>query len=220
MTTTTQLVGTYTHGVNERLDYSIDWRRTLEVGEDDAIATSTWITETGSPTIGNGSNGAPAASFSGSVTSVWIVDGTANDLYVLTNRITTSGGRRYEASIQVTVVDPYIGATLSTARVSADRTFFGDGFRATNMVSVPSGFAGVLALVPHLPSGTVINALSTVVIDGPVSVTATNLRVAADGVTAHWTMPSLTTDGVYSIKATVTTNDSQTIPTICTLKVV
>lgn len=99
-----QLLAVYKHGSQERLPYGFDWSRVM-AAEGDAIASSTWVAESGSPTIGNGSNGGAAASVDGDTTSVWIVDGTPGASYVLTNVITTVGNLRFERSLRIDVVD-------------------------------------------------------------------------------------------------------------------
>lgn len=100
----TEYVAKYRHGDREVLDYSIDWKRVLAV-DGDAILQSEWFAESGTPTIGDGSNGAPAHSHASGVATAWIVEGTVNHVYGLTNRITTAFGRRHEASVEITVVD-------------------------------------------------------------------------------------------------------------------
>lgn len=99
-----QLLKVFKHGTNEVLDYTIDWGLQL-AADADTIASSEWVAESGTPTIGDGSNGAPAPSFASGKTSVWLVGGTAGDVYLLSNRITTAGLRTLERSVQITVVD-------------------------------------------------------------------------------------------------------------------
>lgn len=112
------------------------------------------------------------------------------------------------------------GVTVSTAQVSNERTWYGDDYRARNIVTVGNGFAGVLAVMPDLNPETAIASVSACTISGPTAVSASNLSVRADRMAAHFTVPALTTSGTYTVTCTVLTADSQTIPTTCTLKVV
>ena len=100
-----QIFAVYSHGSNERLDYSIDWSRQLQADDLDTIASSAWVVEAGSPTLGNGSNGAPSPSVASGVASVWVIGGTAGTEYVLSNRVTTAAGRIHERSVKIRVVD-------------------------------------------------------------------------------------------------------------------
>lgn len=97
-------VGAYQHGSREILDYAINWSTVL-TAESDSAASSEWFVESGSPTLGDGSNGAPAPSLVSSTAVVWVVEGTLGNVYHLTNVLTGSSGRKYEASIKITVVD-------------------------------------------------------------------------------------------------------------------
>ena len=97
-------VGRYTQGSREVLDYQIDWSTVL-AAESDTGASSAWYSEAGTPTIGDGANGASAPSLSLGIATAWLVGGNPGEIYHLTNVLTTDGGRKFEASIQVKVID-------------------------------------------------------------------------------------------------------------------
>ena len=110
--------------------------------------------------------------------------------------------------------------TVSTVQVSNDRTWFAEEYRSRNIVTVGNGFAGTLCVVPDLNPETTIASITSVAITGAASVTASSSAVRADKQAAHFTVPALTTSGTYTVLLKVLTNDSQTIPTTCVLKVV
>lgn len=126
------------------------------------------------------------------------------------------------SNIQVVAVPAtiYTKPAIAAISVSHDRTWYADDGRARNIVTVHQNFAGTLAVMPDLNPQAVINAVTSVAISGAASVTTLSEAVSADGKAAHFTVPALSTVGTYSVLVTVTTNDSQTIPTTCTLKVV
>lgn len=97
-------IGAYQQGSRETLDYSLNWT-TAMTAESDSVSTSSWYAESGSPVIGDGSNGAPAPTVSTNTTTAWIVGGNVGNVYHLTNVVTTSGGRKLEASIKITIID-------------------------------------------------------------------------------------------------------------------
>ena len=97
-------IGQYEQGSREILDYSINWS-TAMTAESDSVSTSAWYAEAGNPTIGDGTNGAASPSISTSTTTAWIVNGTVGEIYHLTNVITTTAGRKLEASIKITITD-------------------------------------------------------------------------------------------------------------------
>jgi len=110
--------------------------------------------------------------------------------------------------------------TVSTVQVSTERTWFAEEYRSRNIVTVGNGFAGTLCVVPDLNPETTIASITSVAITGAASVTASSSAVRADKQAAHFTVPALTTSGTYAVVVKVLTNDSQTIPTTCVLKVV
>lgn len=92
-----------------------------------------------------------------------------------------------------------------------------DGSAAENLVTVKRLFAGDLQAFMPLNDGADIDDVDSVTITGAATVTATNLRLAADGLSVIFTVPSLTTAGTYTVTVTVTTKDGQTIPMECRL---
>ena len=137
---------------------------------------------------------------------VWAVDGDTIDV------ADTAGELLNESSVG--------GSTpVSADIVGASRTWIGKQYRATNIVEVGDNFAGTLSLAPDLNPNTTIISVSSVSITGATSVTATDLSVTRDRKKANFTVPTLSTTGTYTVVVTVTTSDSQTIPTTCTLKV-
>lgn len=78
-------------------DYGFNWIDFL--GATDTIASSVW---TVSPATGIVLS---AASFSATATAIWAAGGTLNARYVLTNHITTVGGRVEEKSLLIVIRD-------------------------------------------------------------------------------------------------------------------
>lgn len=111
-------------------------------------------------------------------------------------------------------------AAVSSAEVSASRTWYATEYRARNIVEVATGFVGTFALAPDLNTETTIATVSSATLSGPTSVTATGLTVDASKTKAHFTVPALNTAGTYTVTVTVVTVDSQTIVTTATLRVV
>jgi hypothetical protein len=82
----------YLKDPSSRLDYQIDWSTWLDT---DTISASTWTVPTGL-TLYSQSNTATAA-------IVWLEGGTAGEEYMVTNQITTAGGRVDQRSFKVVV---------------------------------------------------------------------------------------------------------------------
>ncbi|MBI2817967.1 MAG: hypothetical protein HYX72_13620 [Acidobacteria bacterium] len=82
----------FTKDPDATLDYSIEWSKWLA---GDTIQTSQWTVP----------NGLTQASSSNTTTkaTVWLSGGTPGQLYTVTNRITTVGGRTDERSITIRV---------------------------------------------------------------------------------------------------------------------
>ena len=78
------------------LDYSIDWTEWLATTTD-TISASTWIIPTALSTTNN--------SFGTATTIVWISGGTAGEVYDVTNRIVTYGGRTEDRTIEFTCIE-------------------------------------------------------------------------------------------------------------------
>lgn len=91
----------WTKDPDEEADYTIDWSGDL--GED-TIATSTWLDI--SSGIGTGT---PASTFTDTTATIWITGGDPGEVYDLTNRITTAGGRTYDQEVALRVTPtPYV----------------------------------------------------------------------------------------------------------------
>jgi hypothetical protein len=76
---------------SEVLDYQIDWAPVLE---SDSIATSIWTAPAGFA-VGSTTNTATTS-------TVWLSGGNAGS-HLITNRITTAGGRTFERSVSLKV---------------------------------------------------------------------------------------------------------------------
>jgi len=93
------------------LDFSFDWTEWLREataatflgGVPDEIVASSWSVSPAGLVIGDGSNGAPVASFSDVSSTVWVKDGTLGEFYRLTNHITTQGGRQADSTLIVQI---------------------------------------------------------------------------------------------------------------------
>lgn len=84
---------------NELLDYAIDWDDPeapwLVTG--DTITASAWTAPSGITASTS------LQTFTTTTATVWVSAGTAGQEYILTNRVTTTGGRIGEASIKIVV---------------------------------------------------------------------------------------------------------------------
>lgn len=79
---------------NERLDYTINWAAALGT---DTIVSSTWtISDSGLTTDDN--------TFAPVTATIWLLGGTPNTLYTVTNTITTAGTRVYVQQVNIKVV--------------------------------------------------------------------------------------------------------------------
>lgn len=78
---------------DEVLDYQVDWTERLD---GDTIASSIFIIETGNVVIDSDSN-------TTTVTTVWLSGGTLDEECVITNRITTNGGRTMDQSVKLAI---------------------------------------------------------------------------------------------------------------------
>ena len=86
---------TFTKDPNAVLDYSVEWSKWLA---GDQIATSEWSASDSSLETADDS-------ITATRTTVWLSGGTVGQLYTVTNRITTAGGRTDERSFMVQVQD-------------------------------------------------------------------------------------------------------------------
>jgi hypothetical protein len=83
---------TFTKDPNAVLDYTIDWTRWLA---GDQVATSEWLVPTGLTKMADTKTASSA--------TVWLSGGTAGQSYMVTNRITTAGGRTEDRSFTIRV---------------------------------------------------------------------------------------------------------------------
>lgn len=79
---------------NERLDYTINWQNQLGT---DTITASSW-------TISDASLVTDNNTFAPKTATIWLLSGTPNDTYTVTNTITTAGGRIYVQAVNIRVV--------------------------------------------------------------------------------------------------------------------
>lgn len=79
---------------DEVKDYSINWAREM-AQYDDTIDTSLWIVPAGITKLTD-THGTTSA-------TIWLEDGVLGANYLLTNRITTAGGRILDQSITIRV---------------------------------------------------------------------------------------------------------------------
>jgi hypothetical protein len=86
---------TFIKDPDEKLDFGFDWVKRLA---GDTIASSEWEVPTGIT-----ESSSPAPTHDESTTTIWLEGGTSNGDYILTNRITTTGGRTLEAALLLAV---------------------------------------------------------------------------------------------------------------------
>jgi hypothetical protein len=86
-------VKVWTKDPDEVADFTIDWGPELGT---DTLASSTWLDITAGITTGT-----PVSTFTDTTSTIWIAGGVAGDLYSLTNRVTTSGGRTYDQEVEL-----------------------------------------------------------------------------------------------------------------------
>lgn len=84
---------TYKKDPNATLDYAVDWSPWL--GDDDALATSTFVVPAGLTKMSEG--------WAGDVAVVWLSGGTLGETYRVVCRITTSDGRGDDRSFLVKI---------------------------------------------------------------------------------------------------------------------
>jgi hypothetical protein len=87
---------------NDVADYGLDWYGTTAkpgqmLIDADTITASIWIVPDG---ITRNSD-----AFDTRTTTIWLSGGTAGETYLLTNRITTAGGRTYDQTARLRVKD-------------------------------------------------------------------------------------------------------------------
>lgn len=80
---------------DEVLDYRIDWTARLDT---DSIVASTWVISGTDAALDEDSN-----LFSADLTTIWLSGGTVGVKYLLTNHITTAGGRQMDQTVALKV---------------------------------------------------------------------------------------------------------------------
>lgn len=80
----------------ERLDYTINWQAALGT---DTITVSTW-------TISDPSLTTDDDTFQPRSSTIWLLSGTPNTNYTVTNTITTAAGRIFVQAVDIKVVSP------------------------------------------------------------------------------------------------------------------
>ena len=85
--------GTFVKDPSERLDYQEDWSDWLD---SDTISSSIWSVPTGLTQYGS-------ATSTTTVATIWLSGGTHGQEYLVTNTVTTAGGRIGERSIKILV---------------------------------------------------------------------------------------------------------------------
>jgi hypothetical protein len=91
---------------NEVLDFNLDWANPLNprLVQGETLLTSEWTIIQGTVVMGNGNNGALAASFAPSgLSTVWLIGGADGEVAILNNKVTTSAGRTYEQLMKLRV---------------------------------------------------------------------------------------------------------------------
>lgn len=77
---------------SDRLDYQIDWTAWLD---GDTISASAWTVPSGLTQY--------SAANSTTVATIWLTGGTAGSEYLVTNQITTAGGRIKQRGLRIIV---------------------------------------------------------------------------------------------------------------------
>ena len=96
-----QIVGKAVKDPDAVLDYSLDWAEWLEPG--DTITASTWTASAMNGALDMIEVG--DMTFTGDMTTVWLSGGGECEAYVVTNHVTTSGGREDDRSLLVQVIE-------------------------------------------------------------------------------------------------------------------
>lgn len=87
------MAGTFLKDPQERLDYVENWTDWLN---GDTIASSAWTVPSGISQYGSATNTTTSA-------TIWLTGGTHGQEYLVTNTITTTGGRIGERSLKILV---------------------------------------------------------------------------------------------------------------------
>jgi hypothetical protein len=87
------MIGAFVKDPNSTIDFAVDWAEWLNTG--DNVTVSTWETPTGLTLS--------SSSVSNNVARAFLTGGLAGVDYLITNRVTTQGGRIEDRSILVQV---------------------------------------------------------------------------------------------------------------------
>lgn len=88
----------YEQDVDDVLIYTINWAPTMTADGSDTISTSSWSVDISGPTLDN-------ATATTTQTTIRFSGGTVGQIYRVTNQIVTAGGRTYNRSIDIEVVN-------------------------------------------------------------------------------------------------------------------
>lgn len=112
-------------------------------------------------------------------------------------------------------------ASISPIVVSESRTLFPDrtGLESSNIIEVGENTAATFAVAYPLNEPGDLATLDSVVVSGAGTPTASDLSLNAGQTRGHFTLPALTPTGDYSILATATTVDGQTLKRTGTIRV-
>lgn len=91
--------------VNDIVDFTIDWSALLETGE--TILTSTYTFFTVAKIITTDITEDSSMS-TDTTTTIFIAGGVVDTTYLVANQITTSGGRTYERSFYLRVLEMFV----------------------------------------------------------------------------------------------------------------
>lgn len=86
------------------LDYTIDWRAlTNGTGASDWLAAGETITASSWTVSAGITQTTPAPSYTDDTTTIWLTGGTVNEVYRVTNHITTNQGRQTDYTITLAI---------------------------------------------------------------------------------------------------------------------
>jgi hypothetical protein len=153
---------------------------------------------------------------------------TLNDTYGMSWAVFSGSSQPSSWDLNVAMIDITSDAIQSASTVDPDivsdaRTWFGadSGAKARNIVTVNAADGPTFALAPKLNPGTDIRGITSVTVTVPSgsAITADSFTTNRDRTRCHFDLPGLTVSGSYTVAVKVTTSDSQTITTTCTLRV-
>lgn len=85
----------FTKDPDAQLDYTIDWSSWLADSGDDSIVSSIWNVQSGIIAESDSSTETTA--------TIWLSGGTLGKQYLVTNRITTNGGRINDRTVVIKI---------------------------------------------------------------------------------------------------------------------